>query len=399
MADTQSARITKAVIGRLAPGETVRDTEIKGFGARRQKDSISYFVKTRINGRQKWLTIGRHGNPWTPETARKEALRLLAQTVSGRDPSRERPREVSKRSFAEVASSFLSTYGRRLKPSTLETYGYLIRLQLIPAFGTRPVEQISKADVASFHAKWADKPRTANHALAVMSKIMSWCERQGLRPEGSNPCLGLERYKERRRERFLTPDELRRLGRVLDEAEETRSQNLFVVAAIRTLILTGARLSEVLTLKWDYIDTGRRLILLPDSKTGAKPIPLNQPTINLLERLPRVRGNPYVFVGHVKGSHLVNIQKPWRAIRDAAELGDLRLHDLRHSFASVAVASGGSLPVIGRILGHAQPQTTARYAHLGDDPVAQLSEMTSEFIARAMASYLSRERRQSSTIG
>lgn len=385
MPRTLSARITKSLVAQLQPGDIVRDTEVKGFGARRQKDSVSYFLKTRIKGRQKWLTIGLHGSPWTVETARKDALRKLADVHDGKDPSEAKRRaRAGSDIFEDVAARFLAVHGKKLKPATREVYGYLIRLQLVPSLGRRRIEEITKADVASFHNKWSEKPRTANHALAVLSKIMSWAEQQGLRPEHSNPCLHIERYKESRRERFLSADELARLGKALDEAGA--KQNPYVVAAIRLLVLTGARLGEILTLKWEYIDDQRRLILLPDSKTGAKPIPLNQPAIDVLAAIPRIASNPFVLPGHITGTHLVNIQKPWRVIREAAGLGDLRLHDLRHSFASVAVAAGGSLPILGKVLGHSQPQTTARYAHLGDDPVAKLSESTAARIAEAMSS-------------
>ena len=385
MAKVHSARVTKAQIDRLEPGEIVRDSELKGFGARRQQDSVSYFVKTRINGRQKWLTIGRHGSPWTAESARKEALRVLTEAAGGRDPSEaKRKAKMECATFDQVAEQFLTLHGPKLKPSTCEVYSYLIRLQLNPTFGKCRVDQITRAQVSKFHAKWSDKPRTANHALAVMSKIMSWAEQHGYRTEQTNPCLGIDRYREQRRERFLTIDELAALGKALDAAEQEETQNPFVIATIRLLLLTGARLGEVLTLRWDYIDYGRRLILLPDSKTGAKPIPLNQPALDVLAKLPRIQGNPYVLPGHITGKHLVNVQKPWRIIRDAADLGNLRLHDLRHSFASVAVAEGGSLPILGKLLGHSQPQTTARYAHLGDNPVVQLSEATAANITRAM---------------
>lgn len=383
MPRTISARITKSLVGQLEAGDTVWDIDVKGFGARRQKDSVSYFVKTRLKGRQKWITIGRHGSPWTVEKARKEALTVLSETNAGIDHNETKRRERAGSSiFEDVADRFLATHGKKLKPATCEVYGYLVRLQLLPALGRRRIEEITKTDVANFHAKWAKKPRTANHALAVLSKIMSWAEQQGLRPEHSNPCLNIERYRETRRERFLSADELAALGKALDEAEG--QQNPYIIAAIRLLILTGARLGEILTLKWEYVDEERRLILLPDSKTGAKPIPLNQPALDVLARLPRIASNPYVLPGHITGGHLVNIQKPWRTLRKTAALGDLRLHDLRHSFASVAVAEGGSLPILGKVLGHSQPQTTARYAHLADDPVSKLSEATATSIVRAM---------------
>ncbi|NKB16262.1 MAG: integrase arm-type DNA-binding domain-containing protein, partial [Sphingomonadales bacterium] len=276
MPRTLSAHITKTLVGQLGPGDVVRDTEVKGFGARRQKDSVSYFLKTRVKGRQKWLTIGLHGSPWTVEKARKEALRLLTEAHTGKDPSEAKRRaRAGSDIFEDVAARFITAHGKKLKPATREVYGYLIRLQLVPSLGRRRIEEITKADVASFHTKWADKPRTANHALAVLSKIMSWAEQQGLRSEHTNPCLNIERYREAKRERFVSADELAALGKALDEAES--KQNPYVIAAIRLLILTGARLGEILTLEWSFVDEPRRLILLPDSKTGAKPIPSINP--------------------------------------------------------------------------------------------------------------------------
>jgi integrase len=213
---------------------------------------------------------------------------------------------------------------------------------------------------------------------------MRWCEDIGYRPEQSNPCRGTKKYTVSKRERFLSAEELRRLGDVLAQVEKDSGASLFAVAAIRLLILTGARLNEILTLKWSYVDLHRGLILLPDSKTGKKSIRLNEPAIKVLTRLPRLRGNPHVIVGQVDGGHVVNLQKTWRHIRALAGLDDVRIHDLRHSFASVAAASGASLPMIGKLLGHTQPKTTARYAHLADDPLHQLKRKVGNAIVEAM---------------
>ena len=174
-----------------------------------------------------------------------------------------------------------------------------------------------------------------------------------------------------------------RLGHVLAKAEE-QNADPYIIAAIRLLLFTGARLSEILTLRWAYVDTHRRSLNLPDSKSGAKAIPLNQPALDVLESLPRLQGNPFVLVGRVDGKHLVNLQKPWRAIRKEAGLDNVRIHDLRHSFASISVGLGGTLPVIGRVLGHSQPVTTARYAHVADKVAAELVEATGALIGQAM---------------
>ena len=229
-----------------------------------------------------------------------------------------------------------------------------------------------------------DKPYQANRVLALLSKFFNWCEKHGYRPDSSNPCRHIEKFKEQRRERFLSPLELARLGEALTEAETNDTTSPYVIAALRLLVLTGARLSEILTLKWSYVDYENNLLRLPDSKTGAKVIYVNAPALQILSDLPRLEGNPFVICGKREGARLINPQKPWRRIRKAAGLDDVRIHDLRHSFASVAAGSGQSLPVIGALLGHTQPQTTARYAHLAADPLRAASDAIGGRISDAM---------------
>lgn len=206
----------------------------------------------------------------------------------------------------------------------------------------------------------------------------------GHRPLQSNPCYGFKKFAETKRKRYLKPEELARLGRALTECERDGTISSAAAAAIRLLIFTGARQSEILTLEWEFVDLTRRRLLLPDSKTGEKLIPLNAQAVKVLEWLPRTLGNPYVIVGGRHGQHLVNIRKPWGFVRERAGLDDVRLHDLRHSFASVAVSGGASLPMVGALLGHTQPQTTARYAHLADSPVTELNDSIGDAIERAM---------------
>lgn len=380
----RKAKVTLAAVKDLLPGETIYDTETRGFGIRRQLGPVSYFVKTRIKGRQRWITIGKHGSPWTPETARKEARRVLTEADDGFDRLAAKQKESAASTFAQVATRFVEVYGPKLKPRTLEEYQKLINRYLTPAFGAYRIDAIERSDVAHAHAKWADHPRTANHALAVMSKIMSWAEEHKLRPEQSNPCLRQKKYRETKRQRYLAADEIKRLGVALVAAEAEGDISTYAANAIRLLILTGARLNEILTLKWAYVDLPRRLLILPDSKTGEKSIALNEPAIDVLKAIPRLEGNPHVIVGHRTGSAMVDIFKPWSIIRGRAKLDDVRIHDLRHTFASVAVASGGSLPMIGKMLGHHEPKTTQRYAHLSDDPIARLSEATAAQIASAL---------------
>lgn len=376
-------KLSLGVIAALPPDTTIWDADIRGFCARRQKSSaVSYLLKTRINGRIRWFTIGRHGQPWTPDTARRHALKILADPSIAEKPAPEPA--VSPTAFATVAETFLALHGAKLKPRTLEEQQRIVRLYLNPAFGDLDIKAIKRTDVETAHARWKDTPRAANHALAVLSSLMNWAEEHDFRPQDTNPCRRVTRYPQNNRERFLQPDELARLGAALDQAEQEKIATPSAIAALRLLIFTGARLSEILSLRWSYVDFDRRALLLPDSKTGQKTVPLNDAAIAVLRAIPRVSGNPFVLSGHIHGTHMVNLQKPWRRIRALADLDDVRIHDLRHTFASIAVAAGGSLPIIGRALGHRQPSTTQKYAHLTDDPVRQLTQDTGARLAAAM---------------
>jgi integrase len=390
MPNHRQARIGVAQVNALKAGEILRDTEVKGFGIRRREGQPSYFLQTRVKGRLRWLTIGKHGSPWTPTTAREEAIRLLRAIAAGADPGIEKRQALQANTVAEAASLFMSRHGSHLAAQTRRDYQRLFDTAILPAFGSRRVHDISAGEVERFHAGMAQTPRQANLALAVLSKLMNWLETQKLREKHSNPCVDIKRFKENHRERFLRQEELDRLGAVLTQAE-AEGENLYMIAAIRLLILTGARLSEILTLKWSFIDFERGLIFLPNSKTGAKPIFLNGAAIAVLRAIPRIEDNPYVIVGASPGSHLVNLQKGWTRLRRQAGLDDLRLHDLRHSFASFAAAQGASLPMIGKLLGHSQAQTTQRYAHLVADPLRNVAETVGAHLAPALGSSPSRQ--------
>jgi integrase len=226
--------------------------------------------------------------------------------------------------------------------------------------------------------------------------MMNLAEAWGLRLDGSNPVRHVKKYREDKRERYLTKAELQRLGAVLADPQTKAMESPFVVAAIGLLVLTGARLIEILTLRWEYVDLENEVLRLPDSKTGAKLIYLNAAAINLLRTMPRMAGNPYLIAGKNPGARLINLQKPWRRIRAKANLDDVRIHDLRHSFASVAAGTGMSLPMIGKLLGHSQPVTTARYAHLAADPIRAASNLIGAEIDAAMNSKKGTQMRRAS---
>ena len=251
---------------------------------------------------------------------------------------------------------------------------------ILPALGKRKVVDVTRADVTKLHHANRAAPYQANRVLAVLSKMFNLAERWGLRPDGSNPCRHVEKFAERKRERMLSPAELARLGGALAAYHGSP----YAVAAVKLLVFTGARLGEVLGLRWDWVDFERGEARLSDSKTGAKTLHLPPPALAVLTELPRVNGNSYIIVGAKPGAALVNLEKPWQAIRRLAGLDDVRLHDLRHAFASVAASSGMGLPIIGKMLGHSQPATTARYAHLASDPVKAAAAAVAGKIAAAM---------------
>jgi integrase len=383
-------RITKRIVDQLSPASRdmlIWDLDVKGFGLRCRPSGAKYYVlKMRVGGRQRWITIGRHGSPWTPDSARTEALRLLGLKAGGKDPASERDRQKGVITVAELGARFLDDYvPQHCKPNTAHEYRRAVELFINPALGRNRISDLVRPDVARFHHDLRDRPYQANRALGVLSKMMSLAEEWGLRPDGSNPCHHVKKYRELNRERYLTKEELRRLGAVLAGTETKVTESPVVVAAIGLLVLTGARLTEILTLRWENVDLDGEVLRLPDSKTGAKLIYLNAAAIHLLRTMPRMAGNPYVIAGKKTGARLVNLQKAWRRIRARANLNDVRIHDLRHSFASVAAGVGLSLPMIGKLLGHSQPVTTARYAHLAVDPVRAASNLIGTEIDAVMS--------------
>jgi integrase len=392
-------KITDKLVSSLSPGQTVWDEKVKGFGVRRQRKAAVYVFKYRLEGRQRFVTIGRHGSPWTPQTARGQAVQYWAGLVdrAQREPPTGRDASQSDPTFAEFAQTYLSQYAsQHKKPRTLVEDRRNLDLHILPSLGRLKLREITPADIARFHAAQHARPVNANRCLSLVSHIFAIAEKRGLRETGANPCRGLDRYPERRRERFLGPDEMRCLGsaltaaasgdladtRVMAEAlARSTREDWRVTACIRLLILTGARLGEILSLQWAWINWDRGYARLPDSKTGPKTLPLPKAALALLQDL---RTNPrhdkadskFVLPGKTKDRHFSGIQQPWQRIRAAADLKDLRLHDLRHCYASAAVANGESLFLVGAILGHRSASTTQRYAHLAIDPILEAANRT-----------------------
>ena len=380
-------KLTKRIVDAQNPSNKAYykwDSELSGFGLKiLPSGKKTYLIQYRLGGRAgrtRRMTIGRHG-VLTAEQARTQAKLLLGQVATGLDPAAEKDRDKTAITVERLLGQFFVEHVQvKLKKLTQENYEAVIRLNISKVFKRMSIEKVSRQDVARLHFDLRDRPYAANKTLAVLSKFFNWCEKYGHRPDHTNPCRHIDKYREVARQRFLSPDEQKRLGNALNQAEDEGLATPYAIRALKLLSLTGARLREILDLKWEYVDFERGVIELPTSKTGAKTIYLNPLAIQIIESTPKQRGNPYVICGLVQGKPINNLQKPWRRIRKLADLDDVRIHDLRHTFASVAVNGGMSLPMIGALLGHTQPATTARYAHLAIDPLKRASELVSHQI-------------------
>ena len=383
-------KVTKRFVETIQPAERdlfAWDTEVSGFGVKiTPKGRRIYVLQTRINGRLRRITIGRHGDI-TAEAARRLARQSLGEISAGIDPAARRDDARQAPTVADLADRYMTEHAElHKKPRSVEEDRRMLKGSVLPALGSKRITEVTREDVAKLHHRMRETPYAANRTLALISKMFNLAERWGLRPDGTNPCRHVDKYKEKKRERYLSELELARLGRVLSEVEQAGDETKYVVAAIRLLLFLGARMTEILTLRWEYIDYERNCIRLPDSKTGAKVIPLNAQALEVLDNIPHQDGSPWIICGSKDGHHFVNLEKPWRRIRSRAGLEDVRLHDLRHSFAAMAATANLSLPLIGGLLGHREASTTKKYAHLADHPLQNASEQTGRRIADAMNS-------------
>lgn len=410
MAGKIKRRLTKSLVDGLPENTMAWDSDVPGFLVRSRNQAVTFMVTYRVNARQRWYSLGRYG-VLTVEQARQEAKTILGMAASGKDPAATKETNRKALTVRECAELFLANHVNvRLKVKTRKLYRDILQKTVMAKLGMHKMQSLTRKDVARLHDGMKDTPVQANRVLAVLSALCNWAERRGYRPENANPCRLIDKYKETARTRFLSDAELTRLAAALKQAEqgaedlETRQEaarkagkrlalaerpslqaSPMAVAAIRLLLFTGARLNEILTLRWEDVDFARTALRLPDSKTGAKTILLNGPALALLQSLPRMQGNPYVIFGDKEGQHLIGLQKIWERIRAAAGLNDLRLHDLRHSYASTAVAAGYSLHITGKLLGQTQAATTHRYAHLADDPLRKATEAVGSRISALMA--------------
>ncbi len=362
------------------------DTEISGFGLRVYPSGRKAFVVTyRIKGKQRFYSLGRYGE-LTIHQARTEVLDVLRQARLGTDPAADRMAYRNAPTMADLAERFIEEHSKiNKKPACVKEDRRKFRKHILPRFGHRRVVDITRSDIAKLHSEMATTPGEANNTRSLLSKALNLAEVWGWRAEGSNPTKYVRAYKMTRRERHLSPAELGRLAEVLAEGERTQAVGREAMVAIRLLILTGCRLNEILKLRWEEVDFDGRCLRLPDSKTGPKTVPLSSFALELFSQLERRQGNPFVIPGRKAGTHLLSLNGPWQRIRSSAGLEGVRIHDLRHSFASFGVNLGLPLPMIGAVLGHSNSSMTERYAHLADDPVREANEQIGGHIAALMS--------------
>ena len=344
------------------------DRDLPGFGVRLYGTGRkTYVVQTRGPAGSRRVTVGQHGKI-SAEQARNMAAAIIDRIKAGKEPMPETAASAPEPSVSDLAERFMRTHvAVECKASTSRLYRQRLNNHILPALGEMPVGSVEREHIAALHHALREIQPTANSVLWVLSKMFAVAEAWGLRATGSNPCRSVRKYKSRYRERFLSREEYRRIGRVLDEAQARGSAWPAAVAAIRLLMLTGCRSNEIATLRWDDVDRTVGELRLRDTKTGARMVPLTPTALELVDGIERIPGNPWVFVGRKSGSHVGDLSNHWHGLRVRADLSDVRLHDLRHSYASRALALGESLSMIGKLLGHRKVETTARYAHLARD--------------------------------
>ena len=389
MAQAQHRTLSKRVVDRLSVNgkdAVFWDRDLAGFGVRVYPSGKKVFVvQTRAFGRSKRVTLGTHGDI-TTEIARRDATEVIARIKKGQPAVRAEPEPTPDPTVADLAERYQREYVEmHCKPATISHYRLMLRKHIVPALGERLVADVEHKDILAFHNKLHCMPTVANRAADILVKMFNLADAWGWRPSGANPCRGVSRFKVEKHERFLTREELYRLGQALRAAPAERLASTHAAAAIRLLVLTGCRRNEILGLRWDDLNFETGEMRLRDSKTGARMVPLPPKSAEVFAGLSRTPDNPWVIPGRKKGTRLVNLNDSWNRIRERAGLDGVRLHDLRHTFASRALAVGESLPMIGDLLGHRKVNTTARYAHLARDSVRDSSAKVAADIGARIA--------------
>lgn len=408
-------KLTKRTVDALAAGPRavmVYDADLAGFGVRvGTSGAKTWFLEYRpgAGGRRvgkKRVTLG-STRSLTPDQARNAARDMLAKIRLGADPATDRQKARATPTVREVIARYLAEeIAPKKKASTAKLYRHYLDNLITPAMGDFRITSVKRSDVARLHREiGADRAVTANRVLATLSGLFAFAARQDDIALPANPAKDIEPFREQGRERYLSGDELERLGAAIREAETigipwrpdptkrakhlAKPENRFArisphaAAAIRLLLLTGARLREILNLRWDEADLQRGILFLSDSKTGRKPIVLSAAAIAVIEDLPRI--GAYVIAGQDPEKPRADLQRPWALVAGRAGLEGVRLHDLRHTFASIGAGGGMGLPIIGALLGHKQTSTTQRYAHLDAHPLRRAADAIGEALAGAIS--------------
>jgi integrase len=374
-------KLTKRFVDLVQPLEKDRfewDDDVKGFGLRIKPSGVkSYLIQYRINNRSRRYTLGKHG-VITPDEARKLAKQELARVLKGEDPANEKAEERKAPLIKDLASDYLERHAiPNKRPNSVRDDKAMLNKQILPKLGNMRVKDVSQRDLETMLHALKETPYQANRVRSLLSKMFSLSMNWGWRSD--NPVSFIPKFQEEKRDRWLREDELSRLSAVLVDYPNKNPVNI-----IRLLLLTGARKNEVLSAKWGQFDFERQTWTKPSHTTKQKRterIPISQAVIDLLIQMKEGQGvlndDDFLFPSDGETGHIVCIKKAWAEIRTLAGFEDVRIHDLRHTFASHLVSSGMSLPIVGKLLGHTQPQTTQRYAHLADNPLREAAEMMS----------------------
>jgi len=383
-------KLTKLAVEQIpAQGEdvVVWDTALPGFGVRVKPTGVrSYIIqyRDRTTGASKRMTIGQHGALLTFDQAKKHARGILADALRGQDPVGERRAVRKAPNMANLASDYLDRHAvPKKRPKSVRDDRAMLETVILPAVGTKKVASIERRDIESMHLHLSDRPYQANRVLALFSKMLNLAVEWGWRRD--NPAKGIQRYREEKRDRWLTDEELSRLVRVLENHPNIRAAN-----AVRLQLLTGARMGEVLKAERKDFDLDRGVWTKPSHHTKQKRrehVPLSRPAQDLVSFIvARTEpDSPYLFPGNIPGEPLQDIKKFWSMVMREAGIENYRRHDNRHTFASHLVSSGLSLEIVGRLLGHTNPTTTHRYAHLADNPLRLATARFGDKIASVSA--------------
>lgn len=360
-------RLTKRFIDAIAKPsaeEWHTDTDVPGFCLRVTPSGAKlYVVRYRDGGKARKMPIGRHGQ-LTVEQARQKARDVFAALAEGRDPmapTGDGPTVIELRTKYEIEHSDLHKKER----SQVADKALWVN-HIIPELGAKTVRELTRADVLKLHISLKDRPYVANRMLALISHALKMAEVWHWREDGTNPCRNIKRYKEDAREVVLNPEELARLLAELDNTERQHLKGLSVVPLVRLLLLTGCRQSEIRTARWEWVDFNRSVLSLPDSKGGKKDVDLPPQAVTMLQAMRAVDKGDWIVPGHITNSHMVSPSRPWHAICKRAKLPPMRLHDLRHTYGTMATLSGLSLREVADLLGHKSTVSTMRYVNAAD---------------------------------